>query len=256
MKKCLVLLAVLGGLSSSGHAQSVIFELSGRVFARDYFGGGGIVEKTIATTVGTNLSRGESATSGAGSSSTSIMVTGNTATFSVETLVATAFSADFNFFIYDAIAEATVDAYVLGAPGTPYDLTITGTGALLINDAGTGSSATEAGTLGAADPGFAFTWGSAGGTYSISGLSDSITLVHGGQTYSRVRPLARTSARSFFGITGTPGFAGFGSYHATQSVTLTVNNLASGSSAPEPGTVVLFVTGGLLWLVRRRSEPK
>lgn len=253
MKRYAVVVAVLGLIASSVQAQSVIFQISGRAYAKDSFGSGGTVDNLIAAVAGTNLTRSESAMAGAASSSATITATDNVATFSLETLAATGFGGGFNLFIFDAIAEMNVDAYVLGAPGTPYALSVVGTGSFQVVDAGFGSNIVDAGTLGVTDPGFAFTWGGSGGTFTTSDFTDSNTLLFGGQVYSRVRPMARSSARSWFGISGYPP-DGFGSYYATHSVTMTVNSLASGSSAPEPGTLVLLLPGTLIWLARRRTR--
>ncbi len=119
MKQRTLFLALLGFMCSAAQAQSVIFQVSGRAFARDYFGGSGIVENFIPTTVGTNFSMLQSALAGGASSAASAVATGNSMTTQIGTIAQSGFGSGFNFFIFDARAELFVDTYILGAQGHP-----------------------------------------------------------------------------------------------------------------------------------------
>nr|WP_309692719.1 PEP-CTERM sorting domain-containing protein [Armatimonas sp.] len=245
----------LGLLVSTARAQSVIFQLTGSATARDYFGGAGIVSNSLPGTVGTGFTDTQSATAGGGSATVTGTAVANTMTVTMTTVATSPFFGGGNFFIYTADADARVDTYILGAPGTPYDITIMATGMAQIVAAG-GSSQAVGGTTGLNDPGWIFTWSLTGGTFTQSSVSDSVTLNYAGNVYSRVRPLPVTTGSSFFGITGPgDGTSGTGYYGTSQTVTTTVNNLgAGGASAPEPGSVALFTTGGLIWIIRRRQN--
>ena len=248
-------------LTATAHAQSVIFRFTGSAAARDYFGNGGDTTNYLPGTVGTNFTDNVSTSAisplGPGSASSSItgVALNNTMTVTLDVFSASVFSDAGNFFIYTSSASSLLEAFVLGDPGTPYDISISAVGGTtLVDTVGSGGG----GTTGWNSPGWLFTWGVTGGTFSQNGTSDTEVLTYNGQTYSRVKPMPGGDLSTFLGITGGFDHSGFASVHVFNTITTTVNNLAvgGGASAPEPGSVVLFTAGGLVWIVRRRALQK
>jgi hypothetical protein len=243
-------------LTATAQAQSVIFRFTGSAEARDYFGGGGLDTQNLPGTVGTNFTDNVSASAisplGPGSASSSItgVALNNAMTVTLDVFSSSLYSDAGNFFIYTSAASSVLEAFVLGDPGTPYDISINAVGGSTVGAVGSPSG----GTTGWNSPGWLFTWGLTGGTFSQSGTSEAEVLTYNGQTYSRVKPMPGGDLSTFLGITGGFDHSGSSSVHAFNSITTTVNNLGVGgaASAPEPGSVVLFSVGGIIWIVCRR----
>jgi PEP-CTERM motif len=248
-------------LTTTAHAQAVIFRFTGSASVQDYFGGGGLDTQNLPGTVGTNFTDNVSTSAisplGPGSASSSItgVALNNTMTMTLDGFSSSLFSDAGNFFIYTSGASSVLEAFVLGDPGTPYDISISAVGGTsLVDTVGSGGGS----TTGWNSPGWLFTWALTGGIFSQSGTSDADVLTYNGQTYSRVKPMPGGDLSTFLGITGGFDHSGFASVHVSNTITTTVTNLGvgGGTSAPEPGTIVLFTVGGLAWLVRRRRVHK
>lgn len=232
-------LVALAGNAAPAQAQAVIFQFSGNAFARDYFGGAGIVSNDIALTTLTSTAVTASAVAGGAASSLSAFAIGNTATMSLSSLSAGPYNFS-NFFIYTASSFGDLTPYVLGGAGTPYEITVSGVGSVDYIDPVSITSG-GGGTVGYSHPGLFFTWGPSGGTFTLSGNSSANTILYNGQTYSSVIPTPSSSTDTFYGFTGSSPSTGFASAYSFHTVTTTVNNLSSYSVTPEaPGLLQLL----------------
>lgn len=234
-------LAALVGNAAPVQAQAVIFEYSGSVMAKDWFGGTGTSSLSTPSFLGSSFHStltSSPAVSGAVASVTA-SAAGGTLSMSMDSHSTSTYLPGMNFFIYSADAVGSAVPWVLGGVGTPFEMTLTASGFnQLLNPVGT-SSAT-----GRTD-GWYFIWDNAtGGTWNYSGTTNGLTTTYNGQTYSRTLPFfsVNASTSTFLGHTGFeltgPGVA---SLTAQNELTLKVTNLGSYSVTPEaPGLLQLL----------------
>lgn len=261
--------AVSAALPLVAHAQApVVYVVNGRLYNQDFFGGGGTLEEVLPTTTGDTLNFSQSLVHQTGFSETTLSyngaVSGNMGTFSANftSLVQRGYTADFQFFIYSNSSEITVDTYVLGGAGTPYQFSVTSTGFNNSVDSGAGSATAAAGSEGRNYPGLLYTHPTTGGTFSTSGVSSSELITYLGNTYSRISPGPSGQSSASFGITGNPQSNGFTSMDIGHSFTYTVTNLAVASAAaPEASSLPLLSLGllgitGLFGAIQRRTSRK
>jgi len=160
------------------------------------------------------------------------------------------------YFITKVADSVSLNIYLLGAPGTPYELDITLSADTPISYSERASGSSVAYT----SPGLAWNWPSVDGdlngfSTSLSGVTNATTIVFSGETYSQIQLGIEFATSAEFGNTGpsqAPFLFGAG---IGLNETLVVRNL---SVIPEPHSalLVVFGAGALFWHRRRLSMTR
>lgn len=156
------------------------------------------------------------------------------------------------FFGDNLYADFGIKAYVLGAPGTAYTLTVT-SDARSLDGVQPGPDAKYE-SIGWASPGWFYKWGDGHNSFTRKGVSTSSTIEYAGQTYSFISKVSPTmSSRMGFAMTNYWG--GNSTATVDAAYRFSVTTAASVAPVPEPETYAMMLAGlGLLGVAARRRR--
>jgi hypothetical protein len=160
----------------------------------------------------------------------------------------------FTFYGDHLYADYGIKAYVLGAPGTAYTLTVT-SDATSIDGVPAGPGANYE-SIGWASPGWFYDWGDGYNTFTRNGFSTSSTIEYAGQTYSFISKVSPTMS-SHVGFAMTNTWGGNSTATVDAAYRFSVTTAASVAAIPEPETYAMMLAGlGLLGVTARRRRQK
>ncbi len=171
----------------------------------------------------------------------------NTATLSITHIAQLSYqqTVSGNPFFADQIGDQTgVTMYILGAPGTAYQLTYNAAASI-------SPEVGSAGTIAYSSPGFA--WGPVNfattPTFSttVTAQTNSTTIEYGGQTYSEIQIFPTTGVDAEWGTTEyvPAGFSINGTAQLTETIQVTDEALPANTVVPLPPSAYLMLSGVL-----------
>jgi len=148
----------------------------------------------------------------------------------------------FTFFGDNLFSSIGINAYVLGAPGTAYSLTVS-SDASIVNGAIVGPVA-DYHSIGWADPGWFYNWGAGQYSFAWDGVSTANTIQYEGQTYSMIHQV-KPSLDSHVGFAMTNSWAGDSTATVDAAYRFSITTAASvmPSAVPEPETAAMILVG-------------
>lgn len=153
------------------------------------------------------------------------------------------------FFISTLVSFTSITAYLLGGPGTPFEMTIS-----LASTVPAGTESAVASTIAYSTPGYEWLWSTPGEapegfTATVTGVTNETTIVYENELYSEVQLFMEFSQRAGHGNTSPSDPYSYAS--GVQTVeTLQIRNLA----IPEPSAGLLSLLAGVFFCSRRTKR--